>query len=280
MTDVDQEDDEYPDEDEDEDEDSNVGPREPWWSRRRGLILVVTGVVVVGLVVGLVLALSGGGSSAAIGPEGVAIQNAPDLAPASTTAPGTPVGGITCRTSKNQVVNYHIHIHVAIFVDGQQKRLPAGAGIAAPRLDEHFQNGLFVDNFPGTTGCLYWLHVHANDGVIHVESPYKHTFTLGQFFDIWRQPLGPDQVGPATGKVTAFVNGQQFSGNPRDLPLLPHAVVQLDVGTVVPFQPVTFTVKGLCGAGTHGCAIGSPAEASEPATAVRERGYDEAASTV
>jgi hypothetical protein len=239
------------------DGDADFEPDDSAPRRPRVWVLVVAGILVVGLVVGLVIALAGGGNgSATTGPEGVTTQNVPDLAPASTTASGEPVGGITCRSTQDQKVRYHIHVHVAIFVNGQQKRLPAGAGIAAPRLVEHFASGIFVDNFPGTKGCLYWLHVHANDGVLHVESPYKHTFTLGQFFDVWQQPLGPDQVGPARGKVTAFVNGRKFSENPRDLPLLPHGVLQLNVGTDVPFQPVHFNVKGLCGAGTHGCAIG------------------------
>lgn len=188
-------------------------------------------------------------------PEGVAIQNVPDLATADTTMAGTPVDGITCRTAQQQKVAYHTHDHLDIYVNGHQMRIPAGAGIAAPRFNEHLANGLFVDN--GINGCLYWLHVHSNDGVIHVESPYKHTFTLGQFFDIWQQPLGPDQVGPAKGTVTAFENGNRYTGNPRNLPLLPHGVIQLDVGMpVIGFQPVQFTVNGLCGGGTQGCAAG------------------------
>lgn len=211
-------------------------------------------MIVVGLGVGLAFGVSGGGSSASsTEPEGVPIEHVPDLASADTTASGAPVDGITCRTSMEQGVKYHIHQHLAVFVNGRQLRIPAGAGIAAPRLEEHLASGLFVDN--AFNGCLYFLHVHANDGIIHVESPSKRTFTLGQFFDIWQQPLGPDQVGPATGAVVAFENGKRFRGSPRDIPLLAQAVIQLDVGTpVVPFQPLQFNVIGLCGAGTRGCS--------------------------
>jgi hypothetical protein len=207
------------------------------------------------LSIGLGLAVGLGGcdsSTASTGPEGVAIENAPDLASADTTMSGAPVDGITCRTSAQQTIKYHIHIHMAIFVNGHERRIPAGAGIA-DRFANHLANGPFVDN--SFNGCPYWLHVHANDGIIHVESPYKHTFTLGQFFDVWQQPLGPDRVGPAQGTVVAFANGRRFSGNPRDLPLLPQEVVQIDVGEpVVAFQPVQFHVNGLCGAGSRGCA--------------------------
>jgi hypothetical protein len=47
-------------------------------------------------------------------------------------------------------------------------------------------------------------------------------------------------VGPASGPVTAFVDGAVVGGDPRDIPLTAHAVVQLDVGTVVPFRPYSF----------------------------------------
>jgi hypothetical protein len=33
--------------------------------------------------------------------------------------------------------------------------------------------------------CIYWLHTHDGTGIIHIESPIKRDFTLGQFFDIW-----------------------------------------------------------------------------------------------
>jgi hypothetical protein len=225
-------------------------------SRHRSVwIPVVVLVVVIALAgAGLGLWITRGGSSAAAGPEGVALQNVPDLAPASTTESGAPVGGITCRTSAQQKVKYHIHVHVAIFVNGGQRRIPAGVGIPPPQVHEHFADGLFIDNAV-IGGCLYWLHTHVNDGVIHVESPYKGVFTLGQFFDIWNQPLGPNQVGSATGPVIVYENGKRFHGNPRDVPLLANAVIQLNVGQpVVPFQAMHLKVKGLCGEGKLNCS--------------------------
>ena len=239
------------DEDDSGGEPSSDEPDEPRTRRRWVLFLVLGMVVLLGLGVGLGFALSGGSGPVA-GPEGVPIVHVPDLAPADSTMSGAPVGGITCRTAKEELVKYHIHAYVTVFVDGQQKRLPAGAGIAAPVFVEHLANGLFVDN--SVNGCLYWIHLHANDNVIHVESPYKGVFTLGQFFRIWQQPLGVDQVGPARGPVVAFENGKRFTGNPQDVPLLPHTVIQLDVGTLVAFHPVEFNVTGLCGGSTTGCS--------------------------
>jgi hypothetical protein len=189
-------------------------------------------------------ALEGGGGGAVAGPEGVPIQSVPDLAPASTGASGGPIDGITCRATMQQTTGYHVHVLVHIFVEGHQERLPAGAGIVAPRLHEHLSTGLFVSN--AYNSCLYWLHVHSNDGIIHIESPVKHRFTLGQFFDVWGQPLSARQVGPARGTVVAFENGRRYR-DPRAVPLLPNGVIQLDIGApAVPFQPATFHVSGLC----------------------------------
>ena len=47
--------------------------------------------------------------------------------------------------------------------------------------------------------CIYWLHTHAPDGVIHIESPFERVYTLGNLFDIWHQPLSKRQVGDAKG---------------------------------------------------------------------------------
>jgi len=57
---------------------------------------------------------------------------------------------------------------------------------------------------------------------------------------VWGRPLSDTQVGGATGPVTAFVNGKRFADDPRSIKLTPHAVIQLDVGKIVPPQPFTF----------------------------------------
>ncbi|HVA52669.1 MAG TPA: hypothetical protein VNF05_04060, partial [Acidimicrobiales bacterium] len=117
---------------------------------------------------------------------------------------------------------------------------------------QHYASGPFDD--VGLYDCLYWLHTHVADGIIHVEAPKKQSFTLGQFFDVWGQPLGPNQVGPDKGKVVVYENGKRLTGSPRSTPLLPEADIQIDVGdTVVPFQPFTFKVSGSCGQGTLSC---------------------------
>jgi hypothetical protein len=201
-------------------------------------MLVAISVVIVGVIV------TGGGSAKSsprgTGPEGVPVPSAERLAAVSTTRYGQPIDGIQCQG--NEQVAYHIHAHLAVFVNGVPKQVPYGIGIAPPRQT----TGTGNDTFVASGGCFYWLHTHASDGVIHVESPTQSVYTLGQFFDLWGQPLSANQVGPATGQVTAFLNGRPYNGNPAAIQLQPHDVIQLDVGTpVVPPQAISFGSAGL-----------------------------------
>jgi hypothetical protein len=162
-----------------------------------------------------------------IGPEGVPIPSGPVLGPLNSSVYPKTIDGIPCETSEQLV--YHIHAHLTVFVDGQSRKVAEGIGIAPPIRVTTMPVGDFVTG--GT--CFYWLHTHANDGVVHIESPTQKLYTLGQFFDMWGQPLTTNQVGPATGTVTVFVNGQSSTGNPRDIALSAHMEVQIDVGAVV-----------------------------------------------
>ncbi|HEY6523218.1 MAG TPA: hypothetical protein VIY10_05565 [Solirubrobacteraceae bacterium] len=172
---------------------------------------------------------SAGSSSAsqpAIGFEGVPLQTGPPLAPASTTGTSK-VDGISCGASEQLV--YHIHAHLAVFKNGQAYTLPAGVGIPGSQAQQTNQGPIASG---GT--CIYWLHTHTTDGVIHIESPSKAIYTLGNFFDEWHQPLSETQVAGLSGKVTAFVNGKPWKKSPRDIPLLPHADIQLEIGQPAP----------------------------------------------
>lgn len=167
------------------------------------------------------------------GPEGIPLEHGPPLASASTTGTGT-VDGIRCAPLEQ--LAYHIHAHLAVYVDGSLRALPAGIGIPGALLDDTPYGPFAVSG-----QCFYWLHTHASDGVIHIESPTATIYSLGEFFDEWHQPLGPDQVATARGPVTAIVNGKIWSKNPRSIPLVPHLDIQLDVGSPkVPFQPVSW----------------------------------------
>src|SRR4051794_21886736 len=98
---------------------------------------------------------------------------------------------------------FHIHAHLAIYVDGEPYEVPMGVGIGQP-----------WDTAPGSVGpfitggsCSSWLHTHTTDGILHIEAPIPRTFTLGDFFAVWGQPLSESEMAGMTGAVIAYVDG-------------------------------------------------------------------------
>jgi hypothetical protein len=159
-----------------------------------------------------------------LGPEGVPIPPSRALARTRPLTTGEQIDDIACQAGEQAL--FHIHAHLTIFVRGVARQVPAGIGIAPPHEVAATPHGAFVAG----GACFTWLHTHAADGIIHTESPVHRTYTLGEFFDIWAQPLDREHVGPAHGPVTALFNGRVFTGNPRQIPLLVHAQIQLEVG--------------------------------------------------
>ncbi|HEY9241340.1 MAG TPA: hypothetical protein VIP48_05120 [Streptosporangiaceae bacterium] len=230
--------------------------------RRNWLAGAGAAVLVILVAVGITLAVTLGGSSSATtaggtpklklaalstlgtlraapapgpaGPEGVPIPAASALTGTATKTTGQKVDGIGCDTSEQTL--FHIHAHLTIFVNGAARQVPAGIGIPGAQ-GQNTPTGTFI----GSGTCFYWLHTHAADGIVHIESPVQRTYTLGEFFNEWGQPLSANRVGPATGKVTALYNGHVYLGNPADIPLTRHAQIQLEVGSpLVAPEKITF----------------------------------------
>jgi hypothetical protein len=211
-------------------------------ARRRHILIWVTVVVVAAAAaVGITAAVHSGSTEPSAtapsdvatgvltgppGPEGIVLEEGQLLAPASTAATGQTIDGIHCDADEQ--VAYHIHTHLSVYVNGALRPIPPGIGIVTP-VAQSTANGVF----DSASRCYYWLHVHAQDGIIHVESPTRATYTLGQFFAIWKQPLTADQIGSATGTLTVFVNGARYSGNPATIPLRSHEDIQIDIGAPV-----------------------------------------------
>jgi hypothetical protein len=217
------------------------------FSQRTLVIAGVVLLVLIGLGVGLPLALSGSASGhgnaqkveslaaygqhfqpapapGPSGPEGPPLEAGPNLAPTGSLSPGQSVDGIQCGPGEQLVE--HTHARLTLFVNGHSEKVPYGVGIADPQL----QQGIGLP-FVVSGACISWLHTHTTDGIIHTEAPAKHTYTLGNFFDVWGQPLSSTQVGPAKGTVTALYNGRVWLGDPRDIRLTEHAQIQLEVGS-------------------------------------------------
>lgn len=144
----------------------------------------------------------------------------------SSGGQGQPVSGISCDSAEQFV--YHVHAHLFILLNGSPVPISAQVGIPAGRQ------------------CFYWMHTHDNSGVIHIESPTQRLYTLGQFFDIWGQPLGRNGVATydvPDGDLTVFVDGVQYDGDPHDIPLRNRTQVVLELGSAGP--PPSFDFGGL-----------------------------------
>ena len=148
---------------------------------------------------------------------------------------GQTIDGI--EGSSREMLQVHIHAHLSLFYNGQQVAIPYGIGIVQP-----FR---VTNGFVGVGSGIYWLHTHDATGIIHVESPDARTYTLGQFFDIWGEPLEAGNVAGLQGPVRAFVDGKPFTGPPRDIVLGPHTQITLEVGNPRVRPPVYTFPAGL-----------------------------------
>jgi hypothetical protein len=167
-----------------------------------------------------------------VGPEGVPMPSGKPLGPARSPAPGQSAGGIPCGSREQ--LGYHVHARLTIFVDGKPRSIPLGVGIGGPVQTTTGNGGRFASG----GSCFSFLHTHAADGIIHIEAPGRVPFKLGQFFDVWQQRLGLRHLGSETGRVVAYVNGKRWRRDPRAIPLVKHAQIQLEVG-----QPVVAPVR-------------------------------------
>ena len=115
--------------------------------------------------------------------------------PASPYNETTPVTEMCIQHS--QTFARHDHAFLHIMISGSAYTIPANTGI--------------------TPTCMRPLHTHDTTGEMHIESPVRHEFMLGDFFLVWGQPFNANQIlsyraGPGTGHtLTMTVNGVQNS---------------------------------------------------------------------
>jgi hypothetical protein len=196
-------------------------------SPNRGLWIGGAIVVVVALVVVLAVAISHRAASgqASGQPTPTAIPTSPlTTANGRISQPPWPVpgnatdavhsAGLPMLGSEGTVE--HIHVHLDILMDGKPVTVPALVGI-----DEQAQS-------------ISPLHTHDTSGVIHIESPVKGTFSLGQFFTEWQVTLSADQLGGLRAgngnELRAYVNGKQVTGNPAAIMFTAHDEIALVYG--------------------------------------------------
>jgi hypothetical protein len=187
-----------------------------WWAGGAGAVVAVIVVAIV---------LASGGSSAK--PVQVDFAQLPVLQtgpPPWNNGSGALQGnlaGVHLQALAQEALAFHIHDHLDVYVNGKHVAVPAGIGISS-----------FITE----------LHTHAANGVVHVESPKKQPYTLGQFFGEWAVRLSASCLGRYCGHLHWWVNGKAQSGNPADLNLVdpPHQEIVVAAGKRPAHIPSTY----------------------------------------
>jgi len=137
---------------------------------------------------------------------------------------GRPVARLRCDLLRNE--DHQIHSHLSIYLNGEALAVPAQIGV--------------VQTTP-LTECSYPLHTVDSSGLIHVDDR-PDAFTLGQFFQIWGEPLSYVDVGGNPGlPVVVYVTDSnivtQYTGDLNAIELLSHREITIQIGTPISFIP-------------------------------------------
>src|SRR5207302_9007648 len=129
------------------------------------VVVIIAGAVALGVVLSRPHST---GTAASSGTSAAPTQQDSSTSVLATTAgqaTGETVDGV--QSNNMEQVLFHVHAHVALYINGQQKLVPYGVGIVPPYQLQQTSAGPFVAG--GTK--YYWLHTHDESGVVHIESP-------------------------------------------------------------------------------------------------------------
>jgi hypothetical protein len=196
---------------------------------------------------------SAGGSTAAppIGSSAVQPVPTPATEPAPWPAPSDPMG-LTAKaglaSEPAEVLEYHVHAHLDVFVNGKPETVPAGLGIDTknPAVRQfQLDNGAVGYGLaePCQTPCISPLHTHDPSGIIHTESATAKPHLLGQFFTQWDVTLNANCVGgyckPAD-PITIYVDGKPTTGDPTQIELANGREIAIVIGPPPAIVPDKF----------------------------------------
>jgi hypothetical protein len=150
-------------------------------------------------------------------------------------APDRATAGHSC----SRALAGRIGAHLELFARGLVVLVPAGIGIAPPL---HTAGEMKVSG-----GCSYPARTREPTGVVEVVPDSR--MTLGGFFALWGQPLGPRRLvgfhAAAAERVRAWVDGRLWRGDPRSIPLSRHAEIVVELGRFIPPHASYRFEKGL-----------------------------------
>ena len=195
------------------------GEREQGAQRKRKAIAsVVAAAVLLGAVLGYFLYMHATGSN---------LGSSPAPGPTAVQSEYPAVDGISCDSSAHK--NFHIAVHLTVYVDGTATGIPYGIGVAPDGSCLYWLHT--IDNYGPTASTIRNIARNITKGVIYVEAPAERAFTLGNFLDIWAQRFSTmgytsvlDQMGPAW---QVYLNGKLYAGDFHAIPLTQHALITL-----------------------------------------------------
>jgi hypothetical protein len=207
-----------------------------------GVIAVVIAAVVVFAFGGKSNGASAGSGPAVESSKLIGLQTGP--APWNTGLDHLPdrLEPLRLTALPQEALTLHIHQHLDIFLNGRPVTVPSGIGV---------YDGQFITELHTHAAGAEGLPGPANrpTGVIHVESPTKTTYNLGQFFGVWGVRFTRDCIGGYCKELTPwrlYVNGKLFTGDPTRIPLKEHEEFAIVIGKPPKKIPSTFDFgKGL-----------------------------------
>jgi hypothetical protein len=216
------------------------------------MALRATVVCVLGV---LAMAGCGGGSKSSSG-DGDACAQFGNAPAARTTkapwpAPESPMA-LTCKAGlvpeKAEFLEYHVHAHLDVFVNGRPVLIPAGIGIDVDNPGVQVQTGPNgVTGAGGIEGCdqpcISPLHTHDLSGILHTETKTPSPNQLGQFFTEWAVRLTSDCVGgyckPGV-PIKIYIDGKVETGDPTQIELSDRREIAIVIGTPPATIPMEF----------------------------------------
>jgi len=179
---------------------------------------------------------SSGGSSSITAPTPSSSEPAPYPAPSDPMARARAAGLVP---EDAEQLEYHVHSHLDVYVNGQHILVPAGLGIDITNRRVHKFKTDGLASWGGIViacdqPCISPLHTHDVTGIVHTESSTQRDNTLGQLFVEWGVRLDANCFAtyckPAQA-VAVYVNGTKFAGDPTTIPLSDHKEIAVVAGT-------------------------------------------------
>ena len=147
-----------------------------------------------------------------------------------------------------EFLEYHVHAHLDVFVNGDPVRVPAGIGINIH--DPGVHSAKLQDGTTGYGGiqlcshvCISPLHTHDASGILHTETKTVQPNRLGQFFTEWAVRLTPECVGgfcKPEAPIAIYVDGKRYTGDPREIELSNLREIAVVIGSPPSSIPASF----------------------------------------